>query len=375
MAVNTETLQLIARLTPLADVLALIAAEVSPVTPRTLDLDAAAGRTLASDVTAPARPSNPIALADGWALAADLTLGAGGYAPAMLARVPARVETGQAMPPGTDSVAPFDAVKADNGHAEALATVNPGDGMLAAGGDCDPAIPLRRAGERLRLADVAGFAAAGIARIIVREPRLRVLPLRGSAIVEAAARLVAGDITRRGGIARVDKAPRGLEVAMGAETADAIVAIGGTGSGRNDASVHLLAREGRLAVHGIALAPGETAAFGYAGTRAVLLLPGRLDAALAVWLTVGRRLLEQLAGGRRREERQTLTLARKVSSTVGLAELVPVRRSAENPAEVEPLATRYLPLSSITRADGYILVPAESEGHAAGSAVQVHPWP
>ncbi len=375
MAVNTETLQLIARLTPLADVLALIAAEVSPVTPRTLDLDAAAGRTLASDVTAPARPSNPIALADGWALAADLTLGAGGYAPAMLARVPTRVETGQAMPPGTDSVAPFDAVKADNGHAEALATVNPGDGMLAAGGDCDPAIPLRRAGERLRLADVAGFAAAGIARIIVREPRLRVLPLRGSAIVEAAARLVAGDITRRGGIARVDKAPRGLEVAMGAETADAIVAIGGTGSGRNDASVHLLAREGRLAVHGIALAPGETAAFGYAGTRAVLLLPGRLDAALAVWLTVGRRLLEQLAGGRRREERQTLTLARKVSSTVGLAELVPVRRSAENPAEVEPLATRYLPLSSITRADGYILVPAESEGHAAGSAVQVHPWP
>ncbi len=375
MAVNTETLQLIARLTPLADVLALIAAEVSPVTPRTLDLDAAAGRTLASDVTAPARPSNPIALADGWALAADLTLGAGGYAPAMLARVPARVEIGQAMPPGTDSVAPFDAVKADNGHAEALATVNPGDGMLAAGGDCDPAIPLRRAGERLRLADVAGFAAAGIARIIVREPRLRVLPLRGSAIVEAAARLVAGDITRRGGIARVDKAPRGLEVAMGAETADAIVAIGGTGSGRNDASVHLLAREGRLAVHGIALAPGETAAFGFAGTRAVLLLPGRLDAALAVWLTVGRRLLEQLAGGRRREERQTLTLARKVSSTVGLAELVPVRRSAENPAEVEPLATRYLPLSSITRADGYILVAVESEGHAAGSAVQVHPWP
>ncbi len=375
MAVNTETLQLIARLTPLADVLALIAAEVSPVTPRTLDLDAAAGRTLASDVTAPARPSNPIALADGWALAADLTLGAGGYAPAMLARVPARVETGQAMPPGTDSVAPFDAVKADNGHAEALATVNPGDGMLAAGGDCDPAIPLRRAGERLRLADVAGFAAAGLARVTVREPRLRVLPLRGSAIVEAAARLVAGDITRRGGIARVDKAPRGLEVAMGAETADAIVAIGGTGSGRNDASVHLLAREGRLAVHGIALAPGETAAFGFAGTRAVLLLPGRLDAALAVWLTVGRRLLEQLAGGRRREERQTLTLARKVSSTVGLAELVPVRRSAENPAEVEPLATRYLPLSSITRADGYILVPAESEGHAAGSAVQVHPWP
>lgn len=374
MAANTESLQLISRLTPLADVLALIAAQVRPVTPRTLDVDAATGRTLAADVTAPARPSTPIALADGWALAADLTIGAGGYAPVTLARVPTRVETGQAMPPGTDSVAPFDAVNAGNGNAEALVTVNPGDGMLPAGADCDPSIPLRRGGERLRLADAAAIAAAGIARVTVREPRLHVLALRGSAIVDAAARLVTGDIARRGGVARLDKATRGLEVAMGADTADAIVAIGGTGSGRNDSSVHLLAREGRLAVHGLALAPGETAAFGFAGARPVLLLPGRLDAALAVWLTIGRCLLEQLAGGRRHEEGQALTLARKVSSTVGLAELVPVRRGTDKPAEVEPLARRYLPLSSITRADGYILVPAESEGFAAGSAVQVRPW-
>jgi molybdopterin molybdotransferase len=279
------------------------------------------------------------------------------------------------MPPDTDSVAPFDAVKAENGRAEALVTVNPGDGMLPAGGDCDPAIPLRRAGERLRITDIAGFSAAGLARVTVREPRIRVLPLRGSAIIDAAARVVAGDIERRGGAVRVDKPGLGLDVAIGAESADCIVGIGGTGSGRNDTSVQVLAREGRLVVHGIALAPGETAALGFAGTRPVLLLPGRLDAALAVWLVVGRRLLERLAGGKRKEPAETVALARKVSSTVGLAELVPVRRSADNPGEVEPLATRYLPLSSVTRADGWILVPAESEGYAAGSTVQVRPWP
>jgi molybdopterin biosynthesis enzyme len=164
-------------------------------------------------------------------------------------------------------------------------------------------------------------------------------------------------------------------VALAAENADAIVAVGGTGSGRSDTSVQLLAREGRLAVHGIALAPGETAALGFAGTRPVLLLPGRLDAALAVWLVVGRRMLEQLAAGRHNEPADHLTLARKVSSTVGLAELVPVRHSADNAEEVEPLATRYLPLSSLTRADGWILVPAESEGYPAGAAVNVRPWP
>jgi molybdopterin molybdotransferase len=375
MAANTETLQLIARLTPLAEVLALIDDEIKPVTPRTLDVASAAGRTLATDASAPARPSSPIALADGWALAADLTLGASGYAPAMLTHMPSRVEAGQAMPPETDSVAPFDAVKTGAGGAEALVTVNPGDGMLPAGGDCDPTIPLRRAGERLRITDLAGLAAAGIARITVRAPRIRVLPLRGTAIIAAAARLVAADIERRGGAARLDEPGRGLDVAIGADSADCIVGIGGTGSGRNDTSVQVLARDARLAVHGIALAPGETAALGFAGRCPVLLLPGRLDAALAVWLTVGRRVLERLAAGRHNEPVDHLPLARKVASTVGLAELVPVRRSAGNPDQVEPLASRYLPLSSLTRADGWILVPAESEGYAAGTTVIVRPWP
>ena len=68
-----------------------------------------------------------------------------------------------------------------------------------------------------------------------------------------------------------------------------MVAIGGTGSGRNDASVRTLARVGQVAFHGIAIAPGETTALGFVGARPVLLLPGRMDAALAGWLTVGRR--------------------------------------------------------------------------------------
>ena len=41
--------------------------------------------------------------------------------------------------------------------------------------------------------------------------------------------------------------------------------------------------------------PGETTALGFAGDRPVLLLPGRFDAALAGWLTIGRRMLARLA--------------------------------------------------------------------------------
>lgn len=369
----SETIQTITRLTPLADVLAVIDRRVKPVTPRTADLAAAAGRTLAADAVAPSRPSAAMALLDGWALAADATLGAGGYAPVVLMQPPQRVEAGQPMPPDTDSVAPFDAVKMKNGQAEALVTINPGDGVLAAGGDCDSAIPLRRAGERLSATDLAAFAAAGLARITVREPRIRVLPLRGSVIVTATARLLASDIERRGGAARLDDAGRDLGSVLAAESADAMVIIGGTGSGRSDMSVHMLAREGEVAVHGIALTPGETAALGFVGTRPVLLLPGRLDAALVIWLMVGRRILERLAAMNKESEPvETLLLSRKVTSTVGLTEIVPVRRVAGN---AEPLASKYLPLSSLTRSDGWILVPGDSEGYSEGSPVQVRPWP
>ena len=370
----SEAIQKISRLTPLADVQLMIDAEVKAVTQRTIDVPAGVGRTLAVDALAPARPAAALALQDGWAVSADETLGAGGYAPSPLVRTPSRIEAGQPLPAGTDSVAPIDTVKVADGLAEALIPINPGDGVLPAGGDSDPAIPFRRAGERLRLTDLAAFSAAGIARITVREPRIRVIPVRGSGIINAAARLVTADIERRGGAARLDDSGRGLGVAMAAESADAIVAIGGTGSGRNDSSVQTLALEGRLAVYGIALAPGETGAFGFVGIRPVLLLPGRLDAALSVWLVAGRRLLDRLAATKSSESEptETMPLARKISSTVGLAEVVPVRRNA---GEAEPLATKYLPLSSLARSDGWILVPANSEGYSAGTSVQVRPWP
>jgi molybdopterin biosynthesis enzyme len=375
MAAVSETIQTIARLTPLSDVLSMVDMEVKPVTPRTIDLNAAQGRTLANDAMSRARPNVSIAMIDGWAIDADTTLGAGGYTPALLLQTPTRIEVGQPMPPDTDSVAPYDAIKVTNGRAEALMTINPGDGVLAAGGDCDPAIPLRRAGDRLSLTDLAAFAAAGIARITVREPRVRVLPLRGSAITNAAARLIIGDIERRGGAARLDDPGRDLGAILGAESADAIIVIGGTGNGRNDNSVQILAREAWLAVHGIAMSPGETAALGFSTQRPVLMLPGRLDAALAVWLLVGRRILERLAAATHHKDGdplETLPLARKVTSTVGLNEVVPIRRVG---GKAEPLAVRYLPLSALTHSDGWILVPADSEGYSEGTAVAVRPWP
>ena len=74
-----------------------------------------------------------------------------------------------------------------------------------------------------------------------------------------------------------------LGTALADEQTDAVIAVGGTGSGQRDSAVQTLASLGHVAAHGIAISPGETAAFGFVGKRPVLLIPGRLDAALSVW--------------------------------------------------------------------------------------------
>ena len=52
--------------------------------------------------------------------------------------------------------------------------------------------------------------------------------------------------------------------------------------------------------------------------------------------------------------------------------MVPVRQSG---GEAEPVGGKVLPLSLLARATGYVVVPADSEGYAAGSDVAVHAWP
>jgi molybdopterin molybdotransferase len=153
---------------------------------------------------------------------------------------------------------------------------------------------------------------------------------------------------------------------------DAVAMIGGTGAGARDDTVHALARTGSVEAHGIALSPGETAAFGITNSRPVLLMPGRLDAAIAVWLLIGQAILARLRGGTEHLASRKSTLIGKITSTVGLTELVLVRQAGDG---VEPLASKYLPLATLAQADGWIVIPAASEGLPPGARVTLCPLP
>ena len=367
--------QRIARLTPLSAILALIEERVGAVRPRQCAPMAALGHLLAEDVIAPQCPPQPIALRDGFAVAAAAVADAGPYAPLPFAARPHRIDVGEPLPSGTDAVAPLDAVSEHGDRAEAIAPVSPGEGVLPAGGDTTPRTPLRRAGQRLRAIDVAVMAAAGIAHAAIRSPRIRIV--RGGAapspVIGAAHDMLVRAVTTAGGAAlgwRDEAKP--FAAALAETDAEAVIAVGGTGSGSKDGSVRALARLGRVEAHGVALSPGETAALGFVGARPVLLVPGRLDAALAVWLLIGRHLVARLAGGGVEDAATMLPLRRKVTSTIGLVELIPVACAG---GMAEPLASGYLSFAALAQSDGWIVIPADSEGFAAGTPVAVRSWP
>jgi molybdopterin molybdotransferase len=230
---------------------------------------------------------------------------------------------------------------------------------------------LRQTGDVIGAAEAAAWAAAGIDEVTVREPHVCVAPARPGRdpVVDAAVELIARAVAAAGGVTR--RSAGDLPAALADQEADAIIVIGGTGRGRNDASVGLLASIGHVEVHGVALAPGETAAFGMVGRRPVLLVPGRLDAALAVWLTLGRHLVARLAGRKADAVGRAAVLTRKHASPLGLTEVVPVRA---NGGTAEPIASGYWPLQALAQADGWILVPADSEGYPAGAEVVVRRW-
>jgi molybdopterin biosynthesis enzyme len=235
---------------------------------------------------------------------------------------------------------------------------------------------LLKAGARLRAVDLAVLSVAGIERVPIRAPRIHLARADATAdiVLDAALEMTARALVADGAeLVRTGETTQGdLAATLGHADADAVVVIGGTGSGTNDRSVHALARAGCVEVHGIAISPGETAAFGFVSARPVLILPGRIDAALAVWMVLGRPMLMKLAGSTTLESTVTARLTRKLASSLGLTEVVPVRMHAGG---AEPIASGYLPLSSLAQADGWVLIAADSEGYPSGAEVVIRRWP
>jgi molybdopterin molybdotransferase len=163
-----------------------------------------------------------------------------------------------------------------------------------------------------------------------------------------------------------------VQAALATSSADVLLVSGGSSVGQEDHAPRVLAEIGELTIHGIALRPASPTGVGFLGSRPVFLLPGNPVSCLCAYDLFAGPAVRRF-GGRPMDlpyRPCTLPLARKLVSAVGRVDYVRVR---VRDGQVEPLATSGASiLSSTSRADGFVLVPRDSEGQAAGEMVRVY---
>ena len=356
-------------LTPLDAALAALLANLGPVAPTELAVGDALGCIAAEPPSLAAWPPRDIATCDGFALRASDLVGASSYSPLLLTKPPAWVEAGDAMPAGCDCVVDADHVDISGPIAQGLAEAIPGQGVRRAGGDIAEGATAIMPGQRLRPLDLMLLRTSGRATLKVRRPRLRLVNVPGGAVT---ADLIAENARTAGAdVLRMDAASReagAIADALDPDGCDLLITVGSSGVGRTDATVAALAACGKVIAHGVALQPGRTTAIGRIAKVPVIALPGATNQAIAAWWTVALPVLDRLTG-RLPRSFLTLPLARKIASSVGIAEIALLARKDN---AWLPLAIGDLSLQTVTAADAWLVVPAGSEGLAAGAVANAY---
>ena len=340
------------------------------VVAKELGLVEAAGAVLASRLEAKADlPPRPIANTDGWAVNAEDLIGSSAYSAAVL-QSPQWVDAGDAMPEADAVLSPECISFSAPDVAEAAGSVVSGEGVRLQGQDIAAGEVLLEEGTRLEPRHIGLLQACGFQAVAVRIPRLRIVIASGGAALHGP--MIRSWLEAAGGhVEDVVSAP-GDRGALAAQYrrpgADLVISLGGTGQGRNDCAVAALLDAGSVAVHGVALRPGSTAAFGSAGSATVLLLPGRLDAMIAGMLMLAMPALAGASGFRNKDRSSVYALVEKVTSVVGLSELF-LGLPAGDAIRAVPLAEARL--DALAQAIGWFTVPPELEGLAAGQNVHL----
>jgi molybdopterin molybdotransferase len=385
-----------------ADVLEWIDGQVACLPAEEVLVAEAAGRILAEDVRAATDlPPFDRASVDGFAARADETIGASSYNPLpfrlmsasddLPPECAARLRAGDPMPLGADAMVPLEHAELDpDGVLSVIEPVVAGSNVERAGSHAARDSTIAEAGRRLGAGEVGLLSAAGLTQVfVVRRARVSCLlagrslveagrPLPPGAVYDANGPLLSALVRRDGGVTVLQRWVEGdraaLQAAMVAPGADIILVAGGTGPGADDFAAAALSDAGELALHGVALRPGETAGLGRAQSGVpVVLLPGSPASCLWAYEFFAGRAIRRL--GRRNPElpftKREMTAAGKIVSEIGMTEVRPVRCREDGTAE--PVASfGEAGLAAVVRADGFVIVPEGSEGYRQGARVPVY---
>jgi len=329
---------------------------------------------------------------DGIAVRAADTLGASETTPLLLpADRFAVVDTGDPLSGESDAVVMREHVHYVDGQAELRAAVAPYEHVRSIGEDISATELLLPAGHRLRAVDVAAAAAAGAIEIAVRRPPVVAILPTGDEMRPVGSQLAPGELMDTNSLMLAAQAgaagcevitlaiepddPERIAAAIrGAiNRCDLLIIVAGSSAGRDDYTAQLVAQLGSLAVHGVAVRPGHPVVLGAIDSTPVIGSPGYPVSSSLTFDIFAVPLLADLEGALPIPRAQTRArLARKVVSVIGSDDWIRVRLGRVAGGLVaSPLPRGAGVLTSLVRADGLLVIPAELEGHHAGEEVDI----
>lgn len=361
------------------------------VSTETVESAEALGRVTAQPVFAVlSSPYYQSAAMDGIAVKAETTFGATDETPVILEVDTGAwfVNTGQVLPEATDAVVMIEQVhQPSGGQVELRAAAFPWQHVRRVGEDMVAGEMLLPHHHRLRATDVASLLAAGVFELeVLQRPRVTILPTGSElvdwqqareappapgVIIEFNSVLLSGLVTEAGGIPTVwprqpddpDQIRAALQSALATDT-HLVLLNAGASAGSKDYTAHILGEVGRVLTHGVTAMPGKPSILGEAAGKPVVGTPGYPVSAWVCFDQLVRPALARMQG-QPAPQRHTINAVptRGLASRLGQEEFLRVHLGQVGERVVAtPLKRGAGTVTSLTRADGILRIPADSEG-------------
>ena len=336
-------------------------------------------------------PSFHSAAMDGIAVKADKTYGTTERNPMVLeiGKDALWINTGQPMPENYDSVIMVEKLhQVDDEHLEILSSSYPWQNVRKVGEDIVATQLLFPKNHLFRPYDIGALIGAGVFQVRVwQRPRVAVIPtgselvnhkdlkdsgrLGANQIIEYNSKVLASLVRECGAIPVVydivpDSEDEILEAIKGAVASDAhiIMINAGSSAGSKDFTVHAVGKMGDVIAHGIAMMPGKPTILGKVDGKPVVGNPGYPVSSTLSFDRFVRPLLYRLQGiDPPKRESLKVRVSRDIPSKPGIEEFLRVNIGRVGKGYVAtPLARAAGSITTLTRAEGIIRIPALSEG-------------
>lgn len=247
----------------------------------------------------------------------------------------------------------------------------------------------------IRPVDIGVLLAGGILNLeIFKKPQVSIIPTgteiimphenpKEGDIIDSNSGMIAAMVTESGGVPhRCSIVPDDYQkiketVLQETERSDMVIINAGSSAGTEDYTVHVLREIGQVIVHGVAMKPGKPVILAIVQGKPVIGLPGYPVSAYLAFENFAEPVLRIMAGlspnmGSSTRKTVKAVLSKRTVSSLKHREYVRVKVGKVGDKFVcAPLARGAGAAMSLVRADGFCVIPQESEGFEAGETVDV----